>query len=120
MLTVTKMFQFDYAHKLPNHHGKCQNLHGHTGKLEIEVSEVDNPRHTYPGMIIDFGDLKKIVSENVIEVLDHAYLNEVLPVVPTAENTTLWIKSVLEPFFGKALRRIRVYETPDSYAEWKI
>lgn len=116
-ITVTKRFEFAYAHHLPEYNGKCANLHGHTGILEVEVGQALIPS-LYEGMVIDFGDLKRIVEEEVIKYFDHAYLNELIS-RPTAENMVSWVVEKLETVFGHSLKRIRIYETPDSYAEWK-
>ncbi len=115
-LTVTKKFEFHYAHFLPEHKGKCKFLHGHTGVLEVEVGPWGKVKSDYEGMVIDFGDLKEIVQEKVLQKLDHAYLNEFLS-LPTAENIAKWVWSELEREFGQGLVRVRVYETPTSYAE---
>lgn len=139
IISVTKIFEFCYGHRLPKHKGKCRNQHGHNAILEIEigwdhasVSDVDNYsmvanpaflENVYPGMVMDFSDLKDIVNEKIIDVLDHQYLNDVIPEVyfpPTAENMARWIWDQLIPAFGKYLRRIRIHETPDSYAEIRI
>ena len=119
MLTVTKRFTFDYAHELPDYNGKCRNLHGHTGILEVEVTKQGKvlSLESYSGMVIDFSVLKQIVEEEVIGILDHSYLNDVLWDVPTAENIARWVWDRLERRFGEGLVRVRVYETPDSYAE---
>jgi len=126
MKTVTKVFEFDYAHYLPDYPGKCRNLHGHRGILEVEVSGLPymntsrNKFTNYPGMIVDFGDLKKIVEENIIDVLDHQFLNEVKGLeVPTAENMASWMWKALQEFFQENLVRVRVYETSTSFAEIK-
>ena len=119
MLSVTKRFEFHYAHRLPNYDGKCVNLHGHLGILDVEVVQAGGiPVPSYEGMVIDFGDLKSIVQENVIDKLDHSYLNDFIE-IPTAENITRWIVQQLLPFLEAGLVRIRVYETPTSWAEWK-
>lgn len=121
MLTVTKTFEFAYAHYLPDYPGKCKVMHGHTGILEIEVAEaggVKTEYSKYPGMIIDFGDLKRVVEHVVIKRLDHNMLNDLMT-VPTAENITKWVVKKLDTIFGQGLQRVRVYETPTSYAEWR-
>jgi 6-pyruvoyltetrahydropterin/6-carboxytetrahydropterin synthase len=69
-------------------------------------------------MVIDFKEMKKIVKEEVIDLLDHKYLNDVIE-IPTAENMVRFIVEKLKKPFGPHLVRVRVYETPDSYAEWK-
>ena len=119
MLSITKIFEFAYAHTLPNYAGKCKNLHGHNASLEIEItpSPEDFPT-SYEGMVFDFGDLQKIVGREVIDKLDHTYLNDLIP-IPTAENTVLWIRDSLIDYFGEGLVRVRMYETSNSYAEWR-
>ena len=53
-MKITKIFTFDSSHMLDGHDGKCQNLHGHTYKLEITVS--DDPVRGGPkdGIVMDF------------------------------------------------------------------
>ena len=64
-MKITKIFTFDSSHMLDGHDGKCQNLHGHTYKLEITVS--DDPVRGGPkdGMVMDFTDLKAIVKNTL-------------------------------------------------------
>ena len=120
MLSVTKKFEFAYAHFLPKHKGKCINLHGHGGVLEVELikTKTTDQLCDYEGMIIDFGDMKRLVNEAVIDKLDHQYLNDLME-IPTAENLVWWVVIELENVFGYSLQRVRIYETPNSYAEWK-
>lgn len=94
---VTKEFRFESAHQIPNHKGKCARLHGHSYKLEVSVRGLihagDRDLST-GGMVIDFSDLKEIVSTLVIDRIDHYNLNEVLPPEyhpTTAENISYWI-----------------------------
>lgn len=121
MITVTKQFEFEAAHCLENHPGKCKHLHGHSYKLEVEVAgEVLSET----GMIIDFGDLKAIVNEQVVEKLDHRLLNEVFNFPATAENMVKWIADQLEDrlaeYSNVELVRVRLWETSSSYAEYYI
>jgi len=114
--TVTKILTFDAAHSLPDHQGKCRNLHGHTYTLEVTVrGELE---HSGPatGMVMDFGDLAERVRRVVVEPLDHRYLNEVLDFVPTAEAIALWAFRVLAGE-GLPVVRVRLWETPTSFAE---
>jgi 6-pyruvoyltetrahydropterin/6-carboxytetrahydropterin synthase len=69
-------------------------------------------------MVIDFADLKEIVNRLVIDHFDHHYLNEIIA-RPTAENMTRWSVERLQCCFGDSLLRVRIYETPTSFAEWK-
>lgn len=114
MLSMTKIFRFACSHHLPNHPGKCKNDHGHSMQLEVTIYAVGGPNMT-TGMIMDFGDLKKIVNENVIDKLDHNCLNNIMN-LPTAENMTLWILSQIEkqlPYHIK-VKRIRLWEEMGS------
>jgi 6-pyruvoyltetrahydropterin/6-carboxytetrahydropterin synthase len=82
--------EFSAAHRLPSTGGKCEGLHGHNWKVEVQVwaEELDGS-----GMAIDFQDLKGLTWE-VVKELDHQYLNE-LPAFqqrnPTAENLARYI-----------------------------
>jgi len=120
LLSVTKRFEFDYAHKLPDYDGPCSRLHGHRGVLEVELVKegLPNQFNTYEGMVIDFTDLKRVVKEVIIDRFDHYYLNDILA-VPTAENMVKFTVKKLKEHFGRALIRVRIYETPSSFAEWR-
>lgn len=116
MLTVTKMFEFEAGHHLPNYNGPCHKQHGHTFKLEVTVSS--NKFDEFIGMIIDFKDLKSIVQENVISFLDHSYLNDIIH-NPTSEHLVVWIiNKLLNNMDEYILERVRLYETSTSYCEW--
>jgi len=117
--SITKKFEFEAAHILPNHPGKCMNLHGHSYKLEVTIStkELDSQ-----GMVMDFGDLKEIVNSHIIEIFDHSYLNDSFD-NPTAEEMAKWIYSDLSVFISEAEKKrvkvdkVRLYETSNSYTE---
>ncbi|HEY8908741.1 MAG TPA: 6-carboxytetrahydropterin synthase QueD [Desulfosporosinus sp.] len=123
VIKVTKSFTFDAAHFLPNHKGKCATMHGHTYRLEVTV--VRNNGQLINGgsddsMVIDFYDLKAIVTAEVIDKIDHKVLNEVLPFRTTAENMASHIFSVLTDKLqssGVIVEKIKLWETPDSYVE---
>ena len=96
-LSITKVFRFAASHSLPNHQGLCKNLHGHSYQLEVTVSglmDADDSSASY-GMIADFGDVKKVIEEKVINKLDHSHLNDSIE-NPTAENIVLWIAAQLD------------------------
>ena len=99
--------KFAAAHYLPDHPGKCINLHGHTWKVEVWMEgDVDH----LTGMVVDFGEVKE-----QIDFLDHTSLNESLPLgflPPTAENL---VKYFLH-YIPKAYR-VRVWESENAYAE---
>ncbi|MGG0719570.1 6-carboxytetrahydropterin synthase QueD [Robertmurraya massiliosenegalensis] len=116
---VSKEFTFDAAHHLHCYEGKCKNLHGHTYKVILGVSAfVDEI-----GIVIDFGDLKKIWKEKIEVFLDHRYLNETLPKMnTTAENLVVWIyeqlqDAIVDSHPDARVEFIRLFETPTSYAE---
>lgn len=116
---VTKRFQFEAAHFLPQHKGKCQNLHGHTYTLEVTFEGRINAE----GMIIDFGELKHIVEASIIDQFDHKCLNECHPFTepffpPTAENMAVAFFDLIAST-GNPPYSIRLYETPDSWVDYK-
>ena len=68
-MKIAKEFRWEMGHRLPDHFGKCKNIHGHSYKMLVEFSgELDKS-----GMIIDYYDVKKIINP-VIEKLDHAFM----------------------------------------------
>lgn len=147
MLTATKVFQFDCAHMLSGHLGLCQNLHGHTYKLEVEAISAEPTavisEGPSAGMVEDFSDLKAIVKEHIVDVFDHAFIfnqgspdmcevqiadtlraygKKVVnfPVRPTAEQMAIAFLNTLAVETQRKtyqVVRVRVWETPTSYAE---
>jgi len=82
-LRVRKEFTFDASHRLPEHAGKCSNLHGHTYRLAVEVRGPIQPissANSASGMIVDFATLKAIVRTHIINRLDHKHLCQGLPI----------------------------------------
>ena len=129
MLSICKKFSFAAAHKLPNHNGLCKNLHGHEYVLEVEIRGDINGDDTSPekGMIMDFGELKSIVNNIIITPYDHTYLNDSID-NPTAEIMVQQFAEKLQKEINdtkkygcyRRIVRVRLYETPTSYAEWKL
>lgn len=111
-MILTKKFKFDSAHKLLNYNGQCENLHGHTYRLVVKVDGTPDK----DGMIIDFVELKKIVNKEIIEVLDHKYINDLIK-QPSTENIAMWIWDKLETKVKREnskLHEIEVWETNSS------
>ena len=129
------------AHALWGYDGECKNIHGHTYHLSITLlgTPIGNTDDVKLGMVIDFGDLKKIVREAIIEKFDHTLvLYDKAPyskspvftidfqrvifmnVQPTCENLLLHFVEQLKDKFseGTSLVSVRLDETPTSYAEW--
>ena len=102
--------------------GKCANLngHGHNYTLEVTVKgEVDS----VTGFVVDLKELKQTMQDEVLEAMDHRFLNKEVPEfltqIPTTENLAIAIWRRLEPGFRTArLHRVRVYETPDLFVDF--
>jgi 6-pyruvoyltetrahydropterin/6-carboxytetrahydropterin synthase len=131
MYKVTRVIHFCYGHRLLNYDGKCRNLHGHNGRVEIELfSETLNPF----GMVRDFGDIKKIVQTWIDSELDHKMilcrrdpllpsLNQFQePVFLVDENPTAEV--ICKLIYDYALSQqlpismVRLWETKNSFASY--
>jgi len=110
-MKVTKIFTFDAAHYLQFYDGPCHNLHGHTYRLEVTCKS----KILSNGMLMDFAILKQIVTEKILNKVDHKFLNEVFQFEPTAEQMADWMLKELKPVIP--VYSVRLYETPTSYAE---
>ena len=141
-IRITKMFSFETGHALYGYDGKCRNVHGHSYKLSVTVigKPISDSNHVKHGMVIDFGDLKRIVKEEIVDVFDHATVfNKNTPHVelamelknrghnvllvdyqPTSEMMVIdfaeKIGKRLPPEI--ALHSIKLQETETSFAEW--
>ena len=118
---VTKVFTFDAAHQLPNHHGKCRNLHGHTYRLEVSCfgTVVTDDTASDHGMVVDFDMVKQVWKAWLEPLLDHKFLNETVPVdyhPTTAENLSRFIMDKFQEAADGAFDVVQVvlYETPTS------
>jgi len=97
--------------------------HGHNYVLEVTLSgKVDE----VTGMIVDLKDVKAILNREVVEPMDHRYLNAEVPpfdkVVPTAENVAREIWRRIVPHFSSPtvqLHEVRLYETENLYVEYR-
>ncbi|MCI5764431.1 6-carboxytetrahydropterin synthase QueD [Actinobacillus porcinus] len=138
MFKVSKEFSFDMAHILDGHDGKCQNLHGHTYKLQVEVSGDLVADGAKKGMVVDFTDVKRIVKAAILDPMDHAFiydttsereckiaalLNELnsktfgIPVRTTAEEMARFMFNRLKDQLP--ISAIRLWETPTSFCEYR-
>jgi 6-pyruvoyltetrahydropterin/6-carboxytetrahydropterin synthase len=139
MISITKIFRFEAAHAIYQYPGSCAHIHGHSYELHVSVQEVNPADDFIPGLgiVMDFKELKSIVQQNAIAVLDHkvilshAYLAEkkcsfaddeltAFDVEPTAENLLHFIRKRIEGKFPANVRitSLKLWETCDSYAEW--
>ena len=131
MYSVTKRIDFCYGHRLLDYDGVCKHPHGHNAKVEIEVrtGSLDNRN-----MVCDFSDIKRIVKGWIDSALDHKMLlrhDDPLvkllqdlgePVFICESNPT--VEHIAQLIYrhasteGLAVVRVRVWETPTSYAEY--
>lgn len=132
MITVTKEYRTETAHRLWNHAGQCKNIHGHSYVFKISVKG-DICLST--GMVLDFQFLKRIIKD-IVGYWDHAlilhvddplvnYMREmeginlvIFHVMPTAENMANHISDEVRGA-GYNVVNVKVYETTTSYAEWR-
>lgn len=140
-IRVTKEFTFEMAHALLGYDGSCKYIHGHSYGLSVTVigKPIENENDPKLGMVIDFGDLKRIVKKTVVDKFDHALvLNNNTPkdsfnqkqelfdkvifvdYQPTSENL---VADFADRIAGRLsdkmnLFSLRLRETATSYAEW--
>ena len=103
---VVRDFTFEAAHHLPDHPGKCRNVHGHSYRLRVVCAAPVDPA---TGLAIDFGEVKRIVHAHALDTLDHADLNTLFP-TPSAERIAIWIWDRLSAA-GLPLAEIHLGET---------
>jgi len=107
---------FSSAHNLRHYKGKCESLHGHNWKVEVEVFKNKLDR---AGMVMDFSNLKDGLTK-VLEGLDHGYLNKVAYFKknnPTSENIARYIYDILKERI-KDLGAVTVWESNNSCATY--
>ena len=141
-IRLTKEFSFESAHALEGYAGACREIHGHSYRMFVTVCgepSADENASDY-GMVMDFGELKRIVTEQVVSRMDHSFVvrrsaaNERLTEAlgcrfgrivmvdyqPTCENmlTDFAARIGRELPDGVKLYSLRLHETATSYAEW--
>ncbi|CAB4169562.1 COG0720 6-pyruvoyl-tetrahydropterin synthase [uncultured Caudovirales phage] len=141
--TVSKEIEFDAGHRVTFHDSKCRHPHGHRYRVRVLVSGAvidDSLEASDSGMVIDFSDIKRLLTERVHDVYDHAFIvwNRdllmlkafapliekdfrivIVDFIPTAENLAASIFDDLDITFeslGLTLDRVDVFETPTSVA----
>lgn len=141
-IRITKQFTFETGHALYGYDGKCKNVHGHSYKLSVTVigQPITDASNVKYGMVIDFGDLKKIVKEEIVDVFDHATVfNKNTPHVelakelkdrghhvilvdyqPTSEMMVIDFARKIQSRLPKRIKlhAIKLQETDTSFAEW--
>ncbi len=120
--TLFTEFTFDAAHSIENYDGKCRNLHGHTYKVRIAAkSHTLNPSAYLktPDMVCDFRELKWAAKDGTKGGLDHAFLNEIVPAVTTAERIAEYIHNETKRRIPEGIElTVTVWETPTSWVEY--
>lgn len=140
-MKVTKEVTFDSAHMLSNYSGKCQNLHGHTYKLQVTVEGPIAAEGNEECMVVDFNNLKRVIN-SITEYFDHAIIfsdtvyrgeaeNALLEwaetygmnyiILPDAKSTSEYIASYIaaciESAYPTKKISVKVWETPTSFTE---
>lgn len=135
-MKISKQYHWEMGHRLPFHKGLCKNIHGHSYKLNVEITGGLDKN----GMVIDFFDLNKIVKP-IIEKYDHAFLcwkgdkkvldfltkNKMKKVVVDYHST---VENICSDFVDKITNElldikghkfeeltVKIFESPNSYAE---
>ncbi len=142
MIRLTKEFSFESAHALEGYDGACREIHGHSYRLFVTVKgePIDDENNPKCGMVIDFGDLKRVVNEQIISRLDHSFVMrrspkseeliatlstqfanvQLVDYQPTCENMLTDFAARIAPRLpqGVTLHSLKLHETATSYAEW--
>lgn len=143
-MQITTRLEFDAGHRIPDHKSQCRNLHGHRYAMEITLAGdiIEQAGTSENGMLMDFSDVKAIARKAIVDPWDHAFLvyrgdtqvleflnslpghkTVVMDRIPTAENMAQEAFRILDALYrtgyGNHLRlvRVRLYETPNSWAD---
>lgn len=141
-IRITKQFSFEAGHALHGYDGKCKNLHGHSYHLDVTVigTPITDSNSVKCGMVIDFGDLKKIVREEIVDHFDHSMIfNKNTPHLEMANDlksrghnvilvdyqptTEMMIGDFANKIKSRlpknlSLHSLKLRETATSFAEW--
>jgi len=111
--------------------GRCANRNGHGHNYTLEVT-VEGEPDADTGFVVDLKWLRDVIEREVLAAWDHRHLNLEVPefiatettaVIPTTENLAIAAWKRLEPTVlgagGARLSRVRVYETPEIFAEFR-
>ena len=133
MFRVTRQIDFCYGHRLLDYDGKCRYLHGHNGQAVITIQ---SEQLDHRGMVLDFSDIKRVVSRWIDDNLDHRMIlhreDPAVPALrdlgepmylidrnPTAEN----IAQLIFDFTagqGFPVVEVRLWETPNCFATYRV
>jgi 6-pyruvoyltetrahydropterin/6-carboxytetrahydropterin synthase len=131
MVTITRKIEFSASHLYHNPafsdeenrrvFGKCNNPHGHGHNYMLEVTIAGDP-DSKTGMVLDLVELKELLEREIMQRMDHRFLNyevaELKGKIPTCENIAIVIWELLAPKIRQGgLHRVRLYESPDLFAD---
>lgn len=141
-MIITRRYELDMGHMLPEHGGKCYRPHGHRYAVEATVRGFVQSEGVEQGMVVDFATLHGYLAD-IIGHYDHRFVVAdfdprcdglvdlcnferpggegviVIPRAPTAENLAdWWANDLTEHYPDIDLRTLRVYETPNCWADW--
>ncbi len=132
MILLTRRAEFSASHYYWNDKfsaeenerifGKCANRNGHGHNYTLEVT-VEGSVDPVTGFVIDLKWLRDVIEREVLNVYDHRHLNLEVPefrtAIPTTENIAIAVWNRLAPAMnGAKLQRVRIYETPDIFADY--
>jgi 6-pyruvoyltetrahydropterin/6-carboxytetrahydropterin synthase len=131
MVKVTRKIEFAASHLYNNPQfsaeenrrvfGKCNNPHGHGHNYTLEVTIAGEP-DPVTGMVLDLAELKDLLEREVMQRMDHRFVNyevaELKGRIPTCENVAMVIWELLEEKIPQGrLERVRLYESPELFAD---
>ncbi len=141
---ITRRLEFDAGHRIPDHKSQCRHLHGHRYAIEITLGGeiIHQSGNAANGMIMDFSEVKALAKKHLVDLWDHAFLayagdtpiidflstlpehkTVILDCVPTAENLAEKAFAILDSAYRDTfgnhlhLERVRLYETPNCWAD---
>ena len=141
-IRLTKEFSFESAHALEGYAGACREIHGHSYRMFVTICgrPSQDAAASDCGMVMDFGELKRIVTEEVVARMDHSFVlrrseaNQrlaesltgrfgrlvMVDYQPTCENMLADLAERIARRLpaGVELHSLRLHETATSYAEW--
>lgn len=132
MVYLTRRVTFSASHRLWSNHlseeenyivyDKCANSNGHGHNYILEVTVRGEPNHK-TGMVLNLTDMKRIINERVIDLIDHKHLNYDVPwlegIIPTTEMLVIKFWERLEPAFEGLLYDVTLHETENNYASYR-
>lgn len=132
MYAVVKEIYFCYGHRLMNYEGACRHLHGHNGKVEVEMRREHLDER---GMVVDFSHIRTVIKDWIDQTLDHTMLlrkdDPLVPLLkekkerfyllndnPTAESIA---RLIYDYAHSKKLPvyRVTLWETESSFATYQ-